>query len=887
MKKSLYFCFLLLIPYSLSAKLSDEVLNRLRSRETHAVRLNEQKIEVDGRLDETVWNSSNWNGDFIQRNPNEGSPVSFRTEFAVVYDENFLYVASRAYDPEPQKIIAILSRRDDYTESDWMYISIDSYDDNRTAFEFGLSAAGVKHDIRRYDDENMDESWDAVWDGKVQIDSLGWTAEWRIPFRELRFSSGKEMAWGLQFYREIPRQNNELAVWNFWSQADDGFVSRYGSLKGLGGVQVRKPIYLMPYLANRGDISENLVNSAHRKNYDLLMNVGGDVRYSSPLGLTLNATINPDFGQVEADPADFNLTEFETYFSEKRPFFMEGANILRYSLGFGDGDNQNNSLFYSRRIGRTPQGWAIQDPNKSVVSISRPEGTNILGAVKVTGKTTQGLSLGLMEAVTTEENAIVYYDDGSKDKSVIEPKTNYALARFQQDYNNGQTSIGGILTGVNRKLNRTGINYLTEAAYTGGLDIDHDFFDRKYSFQGAVAFSHIQGDTLAIQRAQKNASRYFNRVDAEHLEYDPQATSLSGYAMKAIVSKNEGHLRAALGTLASSPGFEINDLGFLQEVDNINQFLWMQYYLWEPTKFYRNLRVNLNQWMDYDFGGVRKSFGGNVNAHVVFLNNWDAGGGLNRYLHGMNPSYNRGGPAICTPDGYGWWMYVDSDARKNLIFGLQYTGSYNSDNVRMVGLYPTIEWRPRKNLKFSSEFSIEKFNDTWAWIGSATDLNSEKQFIWASLNQKTFAVTFRADLTISTNLSVQYYAQPYFTAGNYFDYKELADARNVDFNKRFTMLNNEIIYDESVGKYIVDHGNDGTTDYSFRGQEDFNYKQFRSNLVLRWEYMTGSVVYFVWSQGLTDYETFKRFDLPKDTKRLFGTAGDNVLMVKISQLLTL
>ncbi|MBC8402918.1 MAG: hypothetical protein H8E14_15640 [Candidatus Marinimicrobia bacterium] len=266
-----------------------------------------------------------------------------------------------------------------------MYVSIDSYNDNRTAFEFGLNAAGVKHDIRRYDDNNMDENWDAIWDGNAEINHQGWSAEWRIPFRELRFTSAKEMEWGLEVYRELPRFNNELSVWSYWSQSDEGFVSQYGSLKGLQGIKAQRPLYIIPYVANQTDISDNLVTPIHEENYDSFFNLGGDVRYSSPFGLTLNASLNPDFGQVEADPADYNLTEFETYFAEKRPFFMEGANILRFPLGFGDGDLQSNSLFYSRRIGRTPQGYAIDDTSKNTITVEEPNVVHILGAAKITG----------------------------------------------------------------------------------------------------------------------------------------------------------------------------------------------------------------------------------------------------------------------------------------------------------------------------------------------------------------------------------------------------------------------------------------------------------------------------------------------------------------------
>ena len=880
--KGLFF----VLPMLLTAKTTMSI-DSLQLREAIAISIGQSTINLDGKLDEPAWENAVWQSDFTQRNPNDGSPASYKTEFAVLYDAGYIYFGARAFDPEPQNIAAILTRRDNYSQSDWMYVSIDSYNDHRTAFEFGLNAAGVKHDVRRFDDQNADADWDAVWDGAVDINPDGWSAEWRIPFRELRFNAASEMEWGLQFYRELPRQNNEVAVWNYWSQAEQGFVSRYGKLKGLKDVTVSKPIYVMPYLAGNTKLSKSLQTPVHREKYDLFANVGGDLRYSSPLGLTLNATINPDFGQVEADPADFNLTEFETYFSEKRPFFMEGANILRYSLGFGDGDGQNNSLFYSRRIGRTPHFDPVEDDSKEVISTFKPDATNILGALKVTGKTAGGLSLGVMEAVTTQEKGTVYYADKTKDVSVVEPLTNFWLTRVQQDFNTGRTSVGGIFTAVNRRLENTGLERLHRSAYTGGIDIDHKFFGDKYQFQGSIAFSNVNGDTLAIQRTQKSSARYFNRVDAKHVEYDPQATSLSGYALKGVLQKTSGHWRGASGVIAYSPGLEINDMGFLTRVDNINQFNWVQYYQWEPGKFIRNYRLNFNQWANWNYGGLRTSLGGNINAHLIFNNNWGYGVGLNHGWAGFDCAHNRGGPAIYVPPYWNVWSYINSDGRDKLfaqIFGFYFT---NSDNVHGYEVDPSVTWRPRQNLQLSADLSLNYLDDTWAWIGKANDENGQRQYIWAQLHQKVAALTIRTDFTITPNLTVQYYAQPYLTSGKYFDLMRLVDAHSSRYHQRFEKYGDQISYDHSNGEYVVDKGKDGSVDYTFSGEENFNYKQFRSNLVLRWEYRTGSALYLVWSQGFTDYETFQPFNVGRDLRRLFQTNGDNVLMIKVSQLLTL
>ena len=859
----------------------------VRNRSLTAKQISNNNFKIDGVLSEEIWNTGEWTSGLYQQKPNDGAPESFKTEFCILYDQNYIYVAARAYDPEPEKISAILSRRDNYTESDWMYISFDSFNDNRTAFEFGLNAAGVQHDLRRFNDENADYSWDAIWDGDSYIGKDGWTAEWRIPFKELRFTTSENMEWGVEMYREVPRKNNELSVWNYWAQDEAGFVSNYGTLQGLKNIRSNKPIYVKPYIVTQSNISDNLITPVHDNSYDFLYNIGGDIRYSSPSGITLNATINPDFGQIEADPADFNLTEFETYFPEKRPFFMEGGNILHFPLNYGDGDNGSNTLFYSRRIGRSPQGWIQYNDNKGDIAEESPITTNILGATKITGKTEKGLSIGVMEAVTTEEKATVFYDDDTKEKSVIEPMSNYFLGRIQQDFNNGQATVGGIFTAVNRKLDGTGIDYLHDAAYTGGIDFEYEFLERKYGLETSIAFSNVSGDTTALQRTQKSSARYFHRIDADHLEYDPNRTSLSGYSFKSVLTKNTGHFRGAAGLIGSSPGFEVNDMGYMRNVDNISQFIWLQYQEWEPNKFFRQYRINFNQWSGYTFDGVKKNMGGNVNMHFTFNNNWRLSTGFNRNFGGLSTTMNRGGPSMFLPKNNSFWGRINTDQRKNLNLAMMGFYFKNNDNVKGIGIDPSITWRPLKNLQLTADISYNHLDDTWAWIGSSEDNNGDEQYFWSSMLQNTLSFTLRVDFTLTNKLSIQYYAQPYFTAGEYFDYKRVNDADNADFNKRFESLGNRMTYNENTDEYDVDYNNDNETDYSVGGQTNFNYKQFRSNFVLRWEYSTGSVAYLAWSQGFTDYQTFQPFDFGNDVNQLFSGTSNNVLMLKISQSLSL
>lgn len=855
-----------------------------RNRTAEATRVANNAISIDGKLDEVVWMQAQAYDHFTDRDPVDGAEPSYPTVFRVAYDDQNLYVGIRAFDSEPAKIKRFLTRRDEYTHSDWLYVSIDSYNDNRTAFEFGLNAAGVKHDLRRYDDENADYDWDAVWDGAVNIDQEGWTAEFKIPFRELRFTGSDDMEWGFQIYREFPRNNNELMVWNYWSKDESGFVSNYGTLAGLNNIETSNPLYVSPYVVGQSNISSELRNEVHPSNYELMSHLGGDVRYSFSNGLTFNATMNPDFGQVEADPADYNLTNFETYFAEKRPFFMEGGNILNFSLGIGDGDLSSNSLFYSRRIGRSPQ-ISLDPANDDYITKKAPDVTKILSAAKLTGKTKRGLSVGVMDAVTSQEQGSIIYGKNNIRDEVVEPLTNYFLTRLQQDYRNGQTSVGGVLSGTNRRLAHTGITSLRSGAYTGGLDLNHEFFNRKYVIQAALAFSYVEGSKQAITETQMSSARYYQRPDANYVHVDSNATSLAGLGEKLVLGKSGGgHWRWMTGVVGSTPGFEINDLGYMPQVDRHSQFIWVQYREWQPRGILNEYSINLNQYTNWTNAPQLVGNGGNVNAHLTFTNNWRIGSGLSYNFSGWSTSALRGGPAIRTEPRTSLWTYLDTDGSKNLSFELQ-DNLQMANDMQFQAYSLSAIFRPRHNLQLALGPSLQKTNDSWAWVDKVEDSNGREQYIFSDMQQTTLSLTLRADLTLMPNLSIQYYAQPFLTAGRYSNYKAVKDPGANSFDDRFhTFTGNEIkLVDD---EYQIDQNGDGAVDYSF-SPGDFNYKQFRSNLVFRWEYMSGSILYLVWSQGYTNSEEISQFRMNRDLRTLFRSPGDNVLMLKLSYLMNI
>jgi len=521
MKKNIIFANLVFIALS-SFSFANTAIKTIEVK-----KINGEKIYLDGKIDEVAWVFTDNSSNFIQRDPIEGEPTTESTSFSILYDDEYLYVAIKALTTDNSKIKGILSRRDEESPSDWLFVSIDSYNDNRTAFEFGLNPVGVKRDLRRFDDTNKDVNWDANWEGKSSIDEEGWYAEFKIPFRELRFDNSDSKVWGVQINRYIA-ENNEESYWAFWPKDESGHVQHYGDLTGLSDIPKQRRIYLMPYVTSSYNKADFLKTPVHTNSFDYNNNVGLDAKIGITNNLTFDLTINPDFGQVEADPAELNLSAFESYFREKRPFFVEGGNIFNFNLGLGDGDQSSNSLFYTRRIGRAPHYYASDDDGYE----TNPSATRILSAGKISGKTSSGWSIGILDAVTAEESGLIQFEDGTPDiTETVEPLTNYFVSRLQKDLNEGSTTIGGIFTATNRQIDDEHLDYLHTKAYTGGIDFDHYMFDNKYEIEGAFSFSNVYGSEEAILETQTSSRHYFQRP-AKHLSIDSTATNLAGFAYK-------------------------------------------------------------------------------------------------------------------------------------------------------------------------------------------------------------------------------------------------------------------------------------------------------------------------------------------------------------------
>lgn len=856
-------------------------------RETIAQRF-EGTLNIDGIPNEVAWKFINHPSDFIQRNPHEGQPSTEDTYFSILYDDEFIYIAVKAMTKDPSTIKKILSRRDENSPSDWIFVSFDSYNDNRTAFDFGINPAGVKWDRRRFDDSNSDTNWDALWEGKISVDGHGWYVEYKIPFRELRFDNNGKNIWGIQISRFIAEKNEE-SYWAFWPKDKNGFVQHYGELHGLRDIPNQRRIYAMPYITGSYQKTDDLRTPVHPNSYDYANNIGLDAKIGITNNLTLDMTVNPDFGQVEADPAELNLSAFESYFEEKRPFFIEGGNIFNFNLGFGDGDNSSNSLFYTRRIGRAPHDYAQDDYGYE----TNPTATRILSAGKFSGKTSSGLSIGILDAVTARESGTVRFDDSTPTiTQTVEPLTNYFVSRVQKDLREGKTTIGGIFTATNRKIEDDYLEYLHNKAYTGGLDFDHYLFNDNYEIEGALAFTNVYGNEEAIFATQTSSGHYFQRPNADHLKVDSTATNLKGFAHKLALSKVRGeHWRWSVGEWTYSPKFEANDLGFVRQSDSRVQFLWFQYRQDDPGELIRRYSINFNAWTNSTFGNERTGDGGNINGHITLMNYWYFGSGINISLPGYNINATWGGPAIRNDSRMNLWGYVGSDERKPISLETVLYHGRTEEGSKWFGIEPNITWRPSQNISVSANIEYDRTFDSWAnWYDyeELIDLQTgDSGYIMSDLDQKTISTTLRLDLTLTPNLSIQYYGSPFITAGKYSNFKKLINPEGGTFTDRFYEFDNSSkYYNESDGIWEVDTDNDGITNYEI-SYLDFNYQQYNSNLVIRWEYKTGSTIYLVWSQGASDYIYNSDLNYKKDMNKLFKTNMENVILLKFSYLLNI
>lgn len=800
---------------------------------------NKKSPVIDGYLTDAAWNNVEWQGDFVEWRPDENTSPTQPTKFKIVYDDKFLYVAFKCYDSDLDKIEKRLSRRDGF-QGDWVEINIDSYNDKRTAFSFTFTVAGVKGD--EFISENgssWDSSWNPIWYGSSKLDDEGWTAELKIPFSQLKFGDAKEQVWGLQVKRRIFRAE-ERSIWQRIPLESSGYVSEFGELRGLLNIKPQKQLEIQPFVVNQYDSYPKEVGNPYRDGSDYKFNGGLDAKIGITNDLTLDLTVNPDFGQVEADPGAIALDGFQIFFREQRPFFIENKNIFDYEFGSGQ-----DNLFYSRRIGRNPHGRpSLEDGEYADV----PKNTTILGAAKFSGKTKSGWSLGLLESVTGKMYAEIDAN-GEKRDELVEPLTNYLVARAQKDFNNRNSYVGAIFTSTNRRL-EDDLDFLRKSAVSAGVDFKHNWKNREYYVEGNFVASSVRGSKEAITNTQKSITHLFNRVDAGHVRLDTSRTSLSGTGGKLEFGKaGGGNWRYEGGVLWYSPELELNDIGFLRQADKITQFAEVQRLFLKPTDFYRNIRLQLGQYSTFDFDGNYNIMSYQFNGNISYKNNW-----WTEVEATYNPVFYsnanlRGGPRWRYAKEGGLALFAGSDNRKKFYSTVGYVGNRGAEDTFSYNRYVfrfTYQPVDAFSLSMDNEFSTEKSKTQYVTQRTANNIT---RYILGEIDQNTFSSSIRLNYNLNPNLSLQYYGQPFISRGTYTNFNYVNNPIASSIDDRITLYGANQIALEN-GMYIVDEDANGIADYEF-GDPDFSFVQFRSNLVLRWEYIPGSEIFLVWSQGLT------------------------------------
>jgi hypothetical protein len=794
------------------------------------------EIRIDGRLDEPAWQQASPFTDFWQRGPLEGQPPTYTSEVRILYDDDAIYVGVRANDSQPALLTRALTRYDEWTSADWIVVGFDTYRDRRTAFQFAVNAGGTKFDEILYDDTRNDSSWSGVWEGRQAIDAAGWSVEMRIPLSQLRYPDVEEQVWGFQVTRIVHRLQ-EATVFSRWPETANQRVSLFGELRGIRGLAQRRRLELMPYAL--GGLSREAGDT------DAIGRIGVDAKYGLAGNVTLTATVNPDFGQVEADPSEFNLTATETFFPEKRPFFLEGGDLFRRRLKpFVYDEGGPEEVFYSRRIGAIP--YRASDDGL-------PEATTIYGAAKLTGKTSRGLSIGALSAVTAEEE---------ETDIVTEPLAHYGVARVKQDI--GDTSVGVIATAVNRRVDGTPAeDDLHDQGIVGGADLVSRFGGDEWIADVVVLASRVSGTAAAIDRTQRASPRYYQRPDAGYLDYDPTRTSLSGWAAAGQVGRyGSEHVRGAVGVDARSPGLDLNDAGFQQYADKIEPWAWTQWFDARAGETLQNYRFNASVWGTSSFETRLLDTWANVNAHALWRNQWSAGTGLSRKWARWDVRALRGGPTLRDESRWLPWAYLQSDSRRRVSASLNLSTWWQP-----TGDSWALTWDGAVLTRIGDHVELwlgtlgERRIDDGQYVG--TFAAPDPRYVLARIDQTTVAATVRARVGFTPELSLDLYAQPFVSRGAYGNYREVTAPDAGDYAGRFSP---------------VEPG-----DFPDFAPADFRFRELRSNLVVRWELRPGSAALLVWSHGRTS--EVDRDDFAGDLGALTGD-GEDVVLAKISYWFT-
>jgi hypothetical protein len=848
------------------------------------------EITIDGRLDEAVWGRAKPITEFRQYQPDEGAPASLPTAVRILYGARALYIGARMSGSGD--VVAPLARRDQLLDAsgdngsfnslttDKLVIDLDPYHNHLDDARFEVNPAGVKGD-----QFNGDPSWDPVWEAATNVDSAGWSAEIRIPYSQLRFSRDSVQTWGLQIWRYIDPLN-EQDMWSFWRQNAPSGPAFYGHVTGLHIARQPRQLELLPYAVTGGRFERASADDPYHDGRTTRLSAGGDIKYLLTSNLTLNATLNPDFGQVEVDPASLNLSAFETYYQEKRPFFIAGAS----AFSFGGmrcmfcSNSSGLSAFYSRRVGRPPQlgGW-VGDHSEYA---DAPESTSIIGAAKITGRTQGGYSVGVLDAVTAQETAryrpTLREAQGTQ---VVEPATNYFVGRVKKEFREGATTFGGILTSLVRQTPDSVVgNRLRSHAEAAGIDWRHTWKQREYSWMGSVLFSNVAGSPEAIAETERSSTHYFQRPDRHPTLYDTTATSLRGYGLFTRMGKDSGTLLWEAMANVRSPGFEVNDMAYLSRAD----YAWFNGNVggsWTtPTRWYRNIFASIGGAAQYNFEGDRTWAQLQMFYGMELPNYWNVRLMGIHNVPSLDDRLTRGGPVV-RHAGYNLGsIEVSTDPRKRAVFDFRVEGALGVDApTHSLTLGPGLALKPAANVFIQLSPTYNRDESAAQYVTAVTDPTATSfygtRYVFAFLRTRTVSLDTRLNWTFTPNLTLQLYAQPFVASGRYSSFREFAAPRTI----REVVYGRDagtIGYDPTAATYTADPDGGGPA-APFRFENpDFTSTSLRGTAVVRWEYRPGSTLFLVWTQERSGFDPDGSLDFGSARSVMFREPSTNVFQIK-------
>ena len=859
---------LMMFPPSLSAaaRLNGE------NRRAVAGRLDRSSIDLDGRLDDDAWRDASFTGGFIQKDPAEGEPSTEETQVAFLYDDHALYVGAKLLRKNVDNIVASVSRRDKAGNSERIIITLDTYHDRRTSYSFAVTATGVRIDYYHSEDDEgeRDYSYDPVWEARADVNETGWTAEMRIPFSQLRFREEEELVWGLNMNRWMPAENEDT-YWIHIPKNETGWASRFGTLEGIRGVRPSRRIELQPYFAGEATFMGGVdSDDPFRDGSDFQSRSGGDLKMGVGPNMTVDVTVNPDFGQVEADPATVNLSAFEVFFDEKRPFFIEGSQLLE-----GNGPN----YFYSRRIGGPPHGGIAGDAAR----FSKiPNNSSIIAASKLTGRLASGLSIGVLGAATAREYAEIDSGGEAIARLKVEPRTGYGVLRAQREIGGEQSTVGVSLTGVRRDFQGTSelMAILNRQAYAGGGDWNLRFRDGTYELNGHVGFSYIEGDSSAIVGAQRSSRRYYQRPDADYVEVDSSSTSLTGYVASTQFEKVGGNWFYSVATTVESPGFEINDAGRLGDSDEIVSWGNLQYRQTLPAGWYRNYRVGLFGTNMWNYGGTRTFTGVELNSEMSWKNFWSSWAGIWTGWRADSDNLTRGGPLMKEVKVWNAWLGTRNNWAANTKW--EVGGEYSRDefDAERFGVETEFSFKVGERWWFSVEPEYRRETHPRQYITTLGGGRAEtygNRYIFSWIDRSTISAEIRLDYSLSPDLSLELYTEPFASSGRFYDYGELQAPGSPYLITYGEEGGTELSIGEDGDRVVTD----GDDEFDLENR-DFNFLSFRSNAVLRWEWRRGSTLFLVWQQNREASDSHGARVGGGDLFDSFSAEGENFVAVKMT-----